>query len=75
MYLSVACFIALLIILFYLAPVPEVTDADMHLQGEDIAGEDTGPFRKQYNLFLGIWSQFCYVGARVAVVNYFISFC
>ena len=73
-YLGVACFVALLIILLYLAPMPKVTDADMHLQ-EDIAGEDTGPFRKQYSLFLGVWSQFCYVDAQVAVANYFINFC
>lgn len=43
-YLGVACFVALLIILFYLAPMPEVTNADMHLQEEDIAGEYTVPF-------------------------------
>lgn len=74
-YLGVACFVALLIILFYIAPMPEVTDADMHVQAQDISDEDIGPFRKQYNLFLGVWSQFCYVGAQVAVANYFINFC
>jgi FHS family L-fucose permease-like MFS transporter len=74
-YLGVACFVALLIILFYLAPMPEVTDADMNLQETDIAGEEVGPLRKQYNLFLGVWSQFCYVGAQVAVANFFIDFC
>ncbi|KAL1980840.1 hypothetical protein VTN96DRAFT_3494 [Rasamsonia emersonii] len=74
-YLGVACFVALLIVLFYIAPMPEVTDADMHLQAQDISDEDVGPFRKQYNLFLGVWSQFCYVGAQVAVANYFINFC
>ena len=73
-YLGVACFVTLLIILFYLAPMPEVTDADMHLQEEDIAGKDTGPFRKQYNLF-SVWSQFRYVGAQMSVANYFINFC
>lgn len=35
---------------------------------------DPGPFRRQYNLFLGVWSQFCYVGAQVAVAGYFINF-
>jgi FHS family L-fucose permease-like MFS transporter len=74
-YLGVACFVALLIILFYVAPMPEVTDADMGLQEHDISNEDVGPFHKQYNLFLGVWSQFCYVGAQVAVANYFINFC
>ncbi|KAH7115100.1 glucose/galactose transporter [Dendryphion nanum] len=74
-YLGVACFVALLIVLFYFAPMPEVTDADMNLQEVDIGGEDVGPLRQQYGLFLGVWSQFCYVGAQVAVANFFIDFC
>ncbi|PYH94326.1 MFS general substrate transporter [Aspergillus ellipticus CBS 707.79] len=73
-YLGIACFVALLIILFWLAPMPEVTDADMGLQEQDISQGDVAPFSKQYNLFLGVWSQFCYVGAQVAVANYFINF-
>ncbi|KKY19155.1 putative l-fucose permease glucose galactose transporter [Diplodia seriata] len=84
-YLGVAGFVALLIILFWIVPMPEVTDADMAVQEREIAegghavdgaeGEAEGPFSKQYNLFLGVWSQFCYVGAQVAVANYFINFC
>ncbi|PYH30126.1 glucose/galactose transporter [Aspergillus neoniger CBS 115656] len=73
-YLGVACFVALLVPLFYIAPMPEVTDADMGLQERDISETDVGPFRKQYNLFLGVWSEFCYTGAQVAVANYFINF-
>ncbi|KAK4111641.1 glucose galactose transporter [Canariomyces notabilis] len=74
-YLGVACFNVLLIALFFLAPMPEITDADMHQQENEIGGYDPGPFRKQTNLFLAVWSQFCYVGAQVAVANYFINFC
>jgi len=74
-YLGVACFVALLIILFFLAPMPEITDADMGTQEMEIAEYDPGPFRKQINLFLAVWSQFCYVGAQVAVANYFVNFC
>lgn len=55
--------------------MPEVTDADMNLQEVELTGEGMGPFSKQYNLFLGVWSQFWYVGAQVAVANYFINFC
>lgn len=73
-YLGVAVFVALLIILFFLAPMPEITDADMNIQEHEIGEYDPGPFKKQYNLFLAIWSQFCYVGAQVAVANYFIPF-
>ncbi|PKS07118.1 hypothetical protein jhhlp_005718 [Lomentospora prolificans] len=73
-YLGVACFVGLLIILFFLAPFPEITNADMEVQEHAIGDADPGPFRKQYNLFLAVWSQFCYVGAQVAVANYFIPF-
>jgi MFS transporter, FHS family, L-fucose permease len=54
--------------------MPEITDADMGTQEIEIAEYDPGPLRKQYNLFLGVWSQFCYVGAQVAVAGYFINF-
>ncbi|KAI9657437.1 MAG: hypothetical protein M1821_003119 [Bathelium mastoideum] len=74
-YLGVACFVALLIILFFLAPMPEVTDMDMQTQENEIAEEDVGPLHTQWNLFLGVWSQFCYIGAQVSVANYFINFC
>lgn len=63
-YLGVACFVALLVVLFYLAPMPEITDADMSTQELEIAKYDPGPFKKQINLFLGVWSLFCYVGAQ-----------
>ncbi|KAJ5308226.1 hypothetical protein N7476_008882 [Penicillium atrosanguineum] len=75
-YLGVACFVVLLVILFWLAPFPEITDADQEaLEGQIDHNEDVGPFKKQTNLFLGVWSQFCYVGAQVAVAGYFINFC
>ncbi|KAL9618141.1 MAG: hypothetical protein Q9160_007148 [Pyrenula sp. 1 TL-2023] len=77
-YLGVACFVGLLLILFFLAPMPEITDADMGtMEGEIVAeeGYDPGAFGRQYNLFLAVMSQFCYVGAQVAVANYFINFC
>ncbi|GAO48124.1 hypothetical protein G7K_2308-t1 [Saitoella complicata NRRL Y-17804] len=73
-YLGVACFVALLIILFWAVSMPEVTDADMAAQ-EVQMDFDPGPLRKQAKLFLDVWSQLCYVGAQVAVANYFIKFC
>lgn len=30
-YLGVACFVTLLIVLFWLVPMPEITDADMYV--------------------------------------------
>ncbi|KAF2089888.1 MFS general substrate transporter [Saccharata proteae CBS 121410] len=74
-YLGVAGFVGLLIPLFFFVPMPEVTDADMDLQEQEITAGAQKPFKKQYNLFLGVWSQFAYTGAQVAVANYFINFC
>lgn len=73
-YLGVAGFVAILFVLFFVAPMPEITDADMGLQESEIVAAETGPFKKQYNLFFGVSSQFCYVGAQVAIANYFINF-
>ena len=73
-YLGVACFVALLLILLFHAPMPEITDADKGTQEIEIAEYDPGPLRKQYNLFLAVWSQFCNVGAQVAVAGYVINF-
>lgn len=73
-YLGVAGFVALLIILFFLAPMPEITDADMLAQELKISESDPGPFRKQWNLFLAVFSQFCYVGSQVAIAVSLVSF-
>ena len=71
-YLGIAAFVFLLAVVFYFAPLPEVTDADMALQGEESSGL-TGyvqkPIHKQYKLLYGVLAQFCYVGAQVAVVS------
>lgn len=58
--------------LVLLRPFPEITDADMHHQEHAIAEYNPGPLRKQWTLFLGVWAQFCYVGAQVAVASYFM---
>lgn len=44
------------------------------VQENAIEGHDVGPLRKQTNLFLAVFSQFCYIGAQVSVANYFINF-
>ncbi|KAI9643710.1 hypothetical protein NHQ30_008333 [Ciborinia camelliae] len=72
-YLGVACFVGLLIILFYLAPMPEITDADMRTQELEIADYDPGPFRRQFNLFLAVWSMFCYIGAQGKYDEFYLS--
>ena len=63
--------------MFFFSPIPEVTDSDM-ADSNELSAHDTGyedrPMRKQYTLFWGVLSQFSYVGAQVAVANYFINY-
>ena len=68
----------LLAVVFYFAPIPEVTDSDMADGEEQGADFDTGykdkPLYKQYTLFWGVAAQFCYVGSQVAIANFFINY-
>ncbi|KAL2256140.1 hypothetical protein VTK26DRAFT_2122 [Humicola hyalothermophila] len=89
-YLAIACFVYLLAVVFYLSPIPEITDADMAYQAEEAAAaaqqnpDDRSPpravqaqdlpFRKQYRLFHAAFAQFCYTGAQVAIASYFINY-
>lgn len=76
-YLGIAAFVTVLAVVFYFAPIPEVTDADMELQAEmtaGLTGYEEKPMRKQYKLFFGVAAQFCYVGAQVGVAANFINY-
>jgi FHS family L-fucose permease-like MFS transporter len=77
-YLGIAAFVFLLAIVFFFAPIPEVTDADMADQAEQTIEDGTNyadkPLRQQYTLFWGVAAQFCYVGAQVAIAGYFINY-
>ncbi|KUJ08257.1 putative L-fucose-proton symporter [Mollisia scopiformis] len=76
-YLGIAIFVFLLAIVFFLVPLPEVTDADMANQAEQAAADtdfQDKPLSKQYTLFYGVFAQFCYVGAQVAYAGYFINY-
>jgi len=76
-YLGIACFVGLLAIVFYFAPIPEVTDADMADQAEMTTSEtgyEDKPLHKQHTLFFGVAAQFCYVGAQVGIAGYFINY-
>ncbi|KAI9733299.1 MAG: hypothetical protein M1834_003383 [Cirrosporium novae-zelandiae] len=78
-YLGIAVFVFLLSVVFFFAPIPEITDADMNDSEEQGALYETGyedkPLLKQYRLFWGVAAQFCYVGGQVAIANYFIKYC
>ena len=76
---SIAVFVFILAVVFYFAPIPEVTDSDM-ADGEEMGrdfstGYEDKPLYKQYTLFWGIAAQFCYVGSQVAIANFFINYC
>jgi FHS family L-fucose permease-like MFS transporter len=77
-YLGIAGFVFILAIVFYFAPIPEISDADMADGEEQGRLNDTGyvdkPLYKQYILFWGVAAQFCYVGAQVAIANFFINY-
>ncbi|KUI68618.1 L-fucose-proton symporter [Cytospora mali] len=76
-YLGIAGFVFLLAVVFFFAPIPEVTDADMELQAEQssaLTGYTEKPLKKQYKLFFGVAAQFCYVGAQVGVAANFINY-
>ncbi|KAF3039097.1 hypothetical protein E8E11_002211 [Didymella keratinophila] len=76
-YLGIACFVFALAVVFFFAPIPEITDADVAAQSEKTessTGYVDKPFRRQYTLFWGVAAQFCYVGAQVAVAGFFIHY-
>jgi FHS family L-fucose permease-like MFS transporter len=77
-YQGIAIFVFILAVVFFFAPIPEVTDADMAAQaassGSQTAYEEK-PLSKQYTLFFGVAAQFCYVGAQCAYAGVYSLFC
>lgn len=74
-YLAIALFVWILAVIFWLSPIPEITDADTAFQAEEThAGFDDKPFIKQHRLFHAALAQFCYTGAQVAIAGFFINY-
>lgn len=74
-YLAIAIFVFCLAGVFYVSPIPEVTDADMELQASTThSGKAKKPFWKQYTVFHAAFAQFCYTGSQVAIAGYFINY-
>jgi MFS transporter, FHS family, L-fucose permease len=66
-YLGIAIFVFVLAVVFYLSPIPEITDADMQEQLEatgTFAEGESGSIWKRYTLWWAVLSQGCYVGAQ-----------
>jgi MFS transporter, FHS family, L-fucose permease len=71
-YLGIAVFVGLLAVVFFFAPIPEITDSDMADQAEMTSattGYQDKPMRKQFFLFWGVAAQFSYVGAQVGIAG------
>ncbi|KAL6877814.1 major facilitator superfamily domain-containing protein [Trichoderma longibrachiatum] len=74
-YLAIVVFVLLLASLFFLAKIPEITNADMAFQAQEAHGSsDDKPLWKQYRLFHAALAQFCYTGAQVAIASSFINY-
>lgn len=69
-YIAITIFVWCLAVVFWIANIPEITDADMAFQAQEAnAAFDHKPFIKQYHLFHAAWAQFCYTGAQVAIAR------
>lgn len=74
-YLAIALFVWILAVIFWISPIPEITDADTAHQAEETdAGFDDKPFIKQHRLFHAAIAQFCYTGAQVGIASFFINY-
>ncbi|KAM6476611.1 major facilitator superfamily domain-containing protein [Trichoderma sp. SZMC 28011] len=74
-YLAIVVFVLSLATLFFLAKIPEITNADMAFQAQEAHGSsDDQPLWKQYRLFHAALAQFCYTGAQVAIASSFINY-
>lgn len=74
-YLGIALFVIILALIFFYLPIPEVSDEEL----DKLAEKRESVYRRKVfgapviyvTLILGVFSQFCYVGAQEAVSVYF----
>jgi len=70
-YLIIGCAVILLIILFFLTPIPEVKEDDSEVHG---ATEFSIGVLRHKHLLWAVIAQFFYVGAQVGVGSFFIRY-
>ncbi|KAI9359666.1 L-fucose transporter [Zopfochytrium polystomum] len=77
-YLAIAGFVALILILFIITKLPDINEAEKEAMeaGADAAAgdEDDTQIWEHTNLLWGIAAQFSYVGAQVGIAGLFINF-
>lgn len=77
-YLAICFYDVFVAVAFYYLPVPEAPDDDMRRLGERRSEENNAPLLGMpvflVTLILGVWSQFCYIGAQETFVDGFHNF-
>lgn len=72
-YLGVACLGAAVMVLFFFAKLPEITEQDMADNQANAGYVDERPLWKRKHTVIGFVVQFCYVGAQVSTAVSFPS--
>jgi hypothetical protein len=77
-YLAICFYDVVVAIAFYYLPLPEAPDDDMRQLGERRSEENNAPVLGipifLVTLIIGVWSQFCYIGAQETFVSGFHNF-
>lgn len=76
-YVGISVFVLLLSGVFFLSPIPEITDEDMAAQAQasaSLTGHAERPLWKQYKLLMGVTAVFFNAGAQVSIASQFISY-
>ncbi|KAJ9665164.1 hypothetical protein H2201_004825 [Coniosporium apollinis] len=77
-YLGIALFTILLALVFYYVPLPEATDDELEHAAQRADGANRAEIRGVQliwiTLALGVFSQFCYVGAQEVVSTTFVEY-
>ncbi|GAA5858150.1 hypothetical protein JCM1840_001061 [Sporobolomyces johnsonii] len=73
-YLGVACLGAAVMVLYFFATLPEISEDAMAEQQESTGIVDERPLWKRKHTVFGFIAQFCYVGAQVTVASFVLNF-
>jgi len=73
-YLAVACLGAAVMVLFFFATLPEITDEDMDEQQLAAGHVDNRSFWKRKHMLFGFFTQLMYVGAQVSTASFVLNY-
>ncbi|KZV79668.1 MFS general substrate transporter [Exidia glandulosa HHB12029] len=72
-YLGVGLLGICLIVLFFFCKLPEITEAQLQ-ENLEATGAEVKPLWKQWHTLFGAFTQFCYVGAQVALASFVLFY-